>query len=63
MVKKKKSAEKSKFVKMINSLKDAVNFGKSISEKSLYSSREEFIEKLYTIVIERNDRQILKKNF
>ncbi len=62
MVKKKKSVEKSKFVKIINSLKDAVNYGKSIPEKSLYTSREEFIEKLYNRVIDKKDRQILKKN-
>lgn len=59
MVKKRKSAEKSKFIKIINSLKDAINFGKSISEKSLYSSRDEFINNLYNRVIEKKDRQIL----
>ena len=63
MVKKKKSTEKSKFVKNIYSLKDAVNYGKSISEKSLDSSREEFIETLYNRVIEKKDIQVLKKNF
>ena len=62
MGKRKKSSKKSEFIKNIKALKEAVNYGKSSSETLPYSSREEYIETLFELVMKKKDTRILREN-
>ena len=63
MVKKDKSIKKSKFLKNVNSLKNKINGEKLKLDTFPYSSRDEYIMKLYNLIIENKDRKFSKEEF
>ena len=63
MVKKEKLIKKSKFLKNVNSLKNKINGEKLKLDTFPYSSRDEYIVKIYNLIIENKSREFLKEEF
>lgn len=62
MVKKTKILKKSRFLNSVISLREAVVSDKSSTEKFQYSTREEYIEKIFKINMERKEQKFLKED-
>jgi len=63
MVKKEKLIKKSKFLKNVNSLKNLINGEKLMLDTFPYSSRDEYIVKIYNFIIENKDKEFSKEEF
>ena len=62
MAKKDKLLKKSKFLNSINSLREAIISEKSSSLKYQYSTREEYIGKIFKIVMDKKEKKFLKED-
>ena len=62
MVKKTKILKKSRFLNSVISLREAVVSDKSSTEKFQYSTREEYIEKIFKITMARKEHKFLKED-
>ena len=62
MVKKTKILKKSRFLNSVISLREAIDSEKSSTEKFQYSTREEYIEKIFKINMERKEQKFLKED-
>ncbi|MFX1259601.1 MAG: hypothetical protein ACFFAN_17240 [Promethearchaeota archaeon] len=61
MVKEKKLLKKSKFIKSIKALINDINGKKTISESHLYSSRDDFVDKIFELIMRKSNTEVIKK--
>ncbi|HEY0090418.1 MAG TPA: hypothetical protein VGB37_16330 [Candidatus Lokiarchaeia archaeon] len=61
MVKKEKLIKKSKFLQNVNSLKNLINGEKLVLDAFPFSSRDDYIAKIYNIIIENKDKEFSKE--
>ena len=62
MAKKDKLLKKSKFLSSVNSLREAIISEKSSTQKFQYSAREEYIGKIFKIIMEKKEKKFLKED-
>ena len=56
---KKKSIKIADFLKNINAMRAELIEGKSVLESTLFSSRDEYVESLYNIVMKKKDTNVI----
>lgn len=62
MAKKDKLLKKSRFLNSVNRLREAIVSEKSSTEKYQYSAREEYIGKIFKIIMDKKEKKFLKED-